>query len=188
VNENSHITYFYDVLNSLELCFQWLVCVFFFFFFDPPQISVCFVRSVFSNVWSEYETLSNGLLNACDSDSDNSVMIFSTFATIQGLQQHASDGRLRKQNNGKRRNAPTITSWTTKGRSHTSRDSTRACNNRWVIDISHSHSLLGRDTQKHIKKLCLSHIGKNRRWSSELKVYTMKLYMTQQLFSNKCMY
>ena len=37
-------------------------------------------------------------------------MILSKFATIQVLQQHASDGGLRTQNNGKRRNAQTVTS------------------------------------------------------------------------------
>jgi hypothetical protein len=83
VSENSYITYFYDVLHSLELCFQWLV------FFERTHIKLVFVcvSCVFSDVWSAYENLCKDLVSA--SDSDSVVMILSSVATIQGLHQHS---------------------------------------------------------------------------------------------------
>jgi hypothetical protein len=65
---------------------------------DPWKLSVRFDRFVLNDVLSECESVYNGLVSASDSDSDSAAMIsaviLSTVATIQGLQQYASEGGL----------------------------------------------------------------------------------------------
>jgi len=98
------------------------------------------------------------------SASDSAVKILSTVATIRGSQQHASDFERQEEESadGNIDEQPKVGPiyWGT----------VRASNNGWVMDISNSYTLLGRDTQKHINKLCLSHTGKNRRFFFRIKV------------------
>jgi hypothetical protein len=81
---------------------------------DPWKLSFPFDRSVFSDVWSEFESFCNGFVSASASASDNaemlSAVILSAVAKIQRLQQYASEGGLRKQDRCKRSSAQTVTS------------------------------------------------------------------------------
>jgi hypothetical protein len=61
---------------------------------DPWKLSVRCDSFVSNDVQSEYESVCNDLESASDSDiaSVISAVMFSTVATIQGLQQYASEG------------------------------------------------------------------------------------------------
>jgi len=77
----------------------------------PWQLSVPFDHFNFNDVWSEYESVFNHLVSASVRDSGVmiSAVILSTNPAIQGFQQYASEGGLRKQDHGNRSNTPTVT-------------------------------------------------------------------------------
>jgi apolipoprotein N-acyltransferase len=67
---------------------------------------------MFNDLWSEYESIYNDLVNdsACDSATVINAVILSAVGKTHGLQQHASEEGLRTQDHGKGSNAPTVAS------------------------------------------------------------------------------
>jgi len=76
----------------------------------PWQLSILFDRFVFSDVWSKFDSVCNGLVSASGSAEMLSAAILSAVATIQILEQFASEGGLRAEDYCKRSSAQTVAS------------------------------------------------------------------------------